>query len=101
MNLCFLKKMFGLTNSDFNMFNVLAVLDSGKVVCIYEETTGDNKAKFLFEYFFRPSMHISEALVQFLQGFILEFVRVFVRPDPLMNAFVSNSPKDGFLFTDR
>lgn len=93
--------MFGLTNSDFNIFIVLAFVESGKVGCIYEETTGYNNAKILLEYFFRPSMHILDVLVQFLQGFILKFVGVFIRPYSLMNAFVTNSPKDGFLFTER
>lgn len=79
----------------------MAFVESGKVGCINEETTGDNNAKILLEYFFRPFMHISDALMQFLQGFILKFVREFIRPYPLMNAFVTNSPKDGVLFTER
>lgn len=47
---------------------------------IFEETIGVNNAKILFEYFFWPILHISDALVHFLQGFILKFVGVFIRP---------------------
>ncbi len=69
--------------------------NSGAV--LYGDATGDNTPRIASEASLTPSMPMTEVLVQSLEGLMRSLVAMLTRPYPLIEAFVANGAKAGFI----
>jgi hypothetical protein len=69
--------------------------NSGAV--LYGDSTRNNTPRIAPETSFTPSMSMVEVLVQFLEGLIRVLVTMLTSPNPLINGFVANGAKAGFI----
>ena len=69
--------------------------NSGSV--LYEDSTGDYTPRIASEASLTPSMSMTKLLVQFLEGLMRSLVAMLARPYPLIETFVANGAKAGFI----
>jgi hypothetical protein len=69
--------------------------NSGSV--LYGDSTGDYSPRSTTKTSFTPSMPKAKVLVQSLKGLVRSLVAVLTRPYPLIEAFVTNRAKAGFI----
>ena len=69
--------------------------NSGSV--LYEDSTGDYTPRIASEASLTPSMSMTKLLVQFLEGLMRSLVAMLARPYPLIETFVANGAKAGFV----
>jgi hypothetical protein len=69
--------------------------NSGAV--LYGDSTGDNTPRITPEASLTPSMPMTKVLVQSLEGLMRSLVAMLTRPYPLIETFVANGAKAGFI----
>ncbi len=69
--------------------------NSGAV--LYGDATGDNTTRIASDTSLTPSMPMTKVLVQSLKGLMRALVTMLTRPYPLIETFVANGAKAGFI----
>ena len=64
---------------------------------LYGDATGDNTPRIASKASLTPSMPMTKVLVQSLEGLMRSLVAMLTRPYPLIEAFLANRAKAGFI----